>query len=118
MSDDFACCFALSLQLGSCLVLLARVSEAYNARGACRIRANQSLVSLYRLLTETTPRPISFENMLFNLAFVCSVLVTISVVLNLIIMNLVVLDKCLEQSTCFCVGSLFNYQLTTGRSLL
>jgi hypothetical protein len=56
--------------------------------------------------------------MLFNLAFVCSVLVTISVVLNLIIMNLVVLDKCLEQSTCFCVGSLFNYQLTTGRSLL
>jgi hypothetical protein len=111
MSDDSACCFALSLQLGSYLVLLARVSEAYNARGARTIRANQSLISLYRLLTETTPRPISFENMLFNLAFVCSVLVTISVVLDLILMNLVMRDKCLEQSTCFCMGSPLFVQL-------
>lgn len=40
------------------------------------LQANQSLVSLYRLLGETPPRPISFENMSSDLAFVCSLLVT------------------------------------------
>lgn len=52
------------------------MSKAYSSGRRCAIWASQRVTSLYRLLRETRPGPISFENMSFDLAFVFRVLVT------------------------------------------